>query len=387
MSKRFIAFILLIVAILLVGCGSHHQVAPSPTPVVSETPAPTPTTKPFPVTPSPSPTITPTPSPSPTVMPTVTPVPTIAPSIFPVITKSPTDETVNEGGECYFVARYENATIAVWHFVSPDGQTDLTYIGAQEQFKPVEIIDGMYSTLHLKNIPYSLNGWKVYCKYSNSNGSAVTKMALITVIPAPAPTIIPAPTATPVPTIEPTPVPTPIPTIEPTPIPTPIPTVEPTPTPEPTVEPTSTPEPTFVPSPDGQQILKDEFEKTATEWAEKILDTYKEAEEEAKEKEEEFVNENYLTEYEIDTETFTLTITYDVTEQMLDNIKNNIDIKRYEDKKEITLAESTIELLDLNFEDIQNMEHCIIHLMVEDEEYYTLDLITNEIIYVKRISE
>lgn len=377
MSKRFIAFVLLIVAILLVGCGSHHQVAPSPTPVVSETPAPTPTTKPFPVTPSPSPTITPTPSPSPTVMPTVTPVPTIAPSIFPVITKSPTDETVNEGGECYFVARYENATIAVWHFVSPDGQTDLTYIGAQEQFKPVEIIDGMYSTLHLKNIPYSLNGWRVYCKYSNSNGSAVTKMALITVIPAPTPTIIPAPTATPIPTIEPTPAPTPIPTVEPTPVPTP----------EPTVEPTSTPEPILIPSPDGQQILKDEFEETATEWIEQILDDYKKAEEEAKEKEEEFVNENYLTEYEIDSETFTLTITYDVTEQMIDNIKNNIDIKRYEDKKEITLAESTIELLELNFEDIQNMEHCVIHLMVEDEEYYTLDLITNEIIYVKRISE
>ena len=52
-----------------------------------------------------------------------------------------------------FIANYEDATIAVWHFVSPDGQIDMTYTGAQEFFAPVEIIDGMYSTMQLKNIP------------------------------------------------------------------------------------------------------------------------------------------------------------------------------------------------------------------------------------------
>ena len=43
---------------------------------------------------------------------------------LPVVTKSPTDETVNEGGHAEFVARFENAVWAVWHFVSPDGETD-----------------------------------------------------------------------------------------------------------------------------------------------------------------------------------------------------------------------------------------------------------------------
>lgn len=362
LNKKYIiiSIFLIIIALIVVGCViKDFNTRPTPTPIPTITPntTPIPTTTPYIVTPTPKPTPTAAPSPTPTIQPTPNPTPT---SIFPVITKSPTDETVEEGGECYFIARYENATIAVWHFVSPDGQTDLTYIGAQEQFKPVEILNGMYSDLHLKNIPYSMNGWKVYCKYSNANGSAVTKTALITVIPAP---------ATPVPTAEPTPTPTPVPTVEPTPIPT--------------SEPTPSPEPTFVPSPDMNEILKTEFTESSMTWVEAIFEEYKVAEEEALEKDEEFVNENYLTEYEVDTEDFTLTITYDVTEEMFQNIIDNINIKRYEDKKEITLAESAMELLKINLDDIQHMQHCILILVHNDIEYYQLDLITYEILFIK----
>ena len=372
LNKKYIiiSIFLIIVTLIVVGCViKDFNTRPTPTPIPTITPnitsTPAPTVTPYEVTPTPKPSPTVTPSPIPTTQPTPNPTPT---SIFPIITKSPTDETVEEGGECYFVAKYENATIAVWHFVSPDGQTDLTYVGAQEQFKPVEILNGMYSDLHLKNIPYSMNGWKVYCKYSNANGSAITKTALITVIPAP---------ATPVPTVEPTPAPT----VEPTPTPTPVPIVEPTP------EPTPSPEPTFVPSPDMNEILKAEFTESSMSWAEVILEEYRLAEEEALKKDEEFVNENYLIGYEVDAENFTLTITYDVTEEMLQKIIDNIDIKRYEDKKEITLAESAMELLKIDLSNIQNMEHCILILVNNDIEYYQLDLVTNEILYIKRESE
>ena len=121
-------------------------------------------------------------------MPIQTPEPTTEESptpelLPPVITKSPTDETVEEGGSCWFVAKYKNAEIAVWHFVSPDGQSDLTYEAAQKAFPNMEILNGMYSNMQLKNIPYAANGWRVYCRYSNASGYVDTGTALITVLP------------------------------------------------------------------------------------------------------------------------------------------------------------------------------------------------------------
>ena len=118
---------------------------------------------------------------------TVTPATTGAgTSALPVITKDPTDETVNEGGECWFIANYSNALYAVWHFISPDGLTDYRYDApaVPTQFPGLKIENGMYSNLHLSNIPYALNGWRVTCEYSNSYGSTRTKTATVNVLPA-----------------------------------------------------------------------------------------------------------------------------------------------------------------------------------------------------------
>ena len=63
------------------------------------------------------------PKPDVTLYPAVTVTPTStggSTSSLPVITKDPTDETVNEGGECWFIANYSNALYAVWHGVSVD---------------------------------------------------------------------------------------------------------------------------------------------------------------------------------------------------------------------------------------------------------------------------
>lgn len=213
MKKRIVLFFAILMLLMLTACGSRKSKpvvvnpvsTPSQTAAVSPTPAPTEipvvVTTPTPV---PSETPTPKPSPTPTPKPTAAPKPTPTPTPkLPVITKSPTDETVEEGGSCYFVAKYENATIAVWHFLSPDGQTDLTYEAAQKKFDTMEIINGMYSTMQLKNIPYAANGWRVYCRYSNNNGYTDTKTALITVKenPNPTPTPTPTPTTSPVPVV------------------------------------------------------------------------------------------------------------------------------------------------------------------------------------------
>ena len=98
---------------------------------------------------------------------------------YPVVTKNPTDESVEEGGSCWFVAYYENAIWAVWHFVSPDGRVDLPYDQINTFYPKLEVTKGYASTTQLKNIPLELNGWKVYCRFSNEVGITDTSMATI----------------------------------------------------------------------------------------------------------------------------------------------------------------------------------------------------------------
>ena len=187
-----------VLASMLTGCSLLRRNAPgaavtvtetaTPTPVAVQTPVatPVPTPTPTPVatpTPTPAPTPTPTPvaTPTPTPAPTPTPTPKPAVSNLPVITKSPTDETVPVGGKCQFVAKYENAKWAEWHFVSPDGTRDIDYVAAQKEFPNLKIVNGYAKDMTLDNIPEALNGWKVYCRFSNDSGSANTEKAKITV--------------------------------------------------------------------------------------------------------------------------------------------------------------------------------------------------------------
>ena len=187
------------------------SVSPEPSPVVIITPTPTK-----------SPAIpTPTPAPTPAPVPSALPSPTPEKSKLPIITKNPTDETVKAGGSCMFIAKYENAIWARWHFVSPDGKVDIQYDAIGTKFPDLVVIRGDYSDMRLQNIPYELNGWRVYCRYSNNDGYVDTKTALITVQQAPAPTATPTPVPTPTPTPAPAPTPDPAPIPEPTPEPTP----------------------------------------------------------------------------------------------------------------------------------------------------------------------
>ena len=222
-------------------CGSKNK-EPEPTPSVIYiyvTPVPT-ATPVIPVTPQPTATPTPTPQPTATPVPTeppATPSPTPAPSNPPVVTKSPTDERLSEGGTCLFVARADDAASLAWHFVSPDGKTDVAYDAIGSYFPSLSISGSRETTLRLSNVPAGMNGWRVYCRFSNSYGSVSSGQAIVSVTaaPTPKPTDTPKPTATPAPTKAPTPAtPTPTPAPTPTPTPTPAPTPTPTPAPAPT---------------------------------------------------------------------------------------------------------------------------------------------------------
>lgn len=143
------------------------------------TPAPT-------VAPTPVPTETPAPTPTPVPTPVPTPEPSLIPGA-PIVYKQPTDETVKEGGSCWFVTRQEKANLARWRFLSPDGQTDLQYDEIGDRFPGLQVLQGQYDSMKLVNIPYELNGWRFYCRFTNKIGSTDSAPAMVTVTKADAP--------------------------------------------------------------------------------------------------------------------------------------------------------------------------------------------------------
>ena len=190
MKKQLLLILCLILALLALTACARREKAPE---VVNITAAPTPdpiptaapTLAPTPVpTPVPTPAPTPVPTPVPTLPPTPAPTPVQVIANVPRITKNPTDETVAAGGKCQFVTRYENAELAEWHFVSPDGSMDVSYLALLDQFPGLKIIGGNTKDLTLEGIPEALNGVRVYCRFSNSAGSVNTGTALITVLPS-----------------------------------------------------------------------------------------------------------------------------------------------------------------------------------------------------------
>ena len=112
---------------------------------------------------------------------------TPAPANYPRVTKDPTGETVDVGGKCQFVTRYENAKNAEWHFVSPDGSRNLDYVQAQKEFPTLKIKGGNTKDMTLESIPETLNGWKVYCRFSNDYGAVNSGSAQISIRGAKAP--------------------------------------------------------------------------------------------------------------------------------------------------------------------------------------------------------
>ena len=212
MKKRLFLILCLILALTpLTACGAKQKTpevvtvavapttTPQPAPTAAPSFAPVPSFAPTPV-PTPYPTMQPTPfpTPMPTPYPTIAPTPfpsyapTVPPSNLPRITKNPSDETVTAGGWCQFVTRYENAVLAEWHFVSPDGTLDVTYKDVQNQFPALGIIGGNTKDLTLENIPAALNGCRVYCRFSNAYGAVNTASALLTVKSVPGVTPAPA---------------------------------------------------------------------------------------------------------------------------------------------------------------------------------------------------
>lgn len=118
-------------------------------------------------------TITPNTSPKPSATP--------KPNEPPVITKHPTGETVEPGGEAKFIARADFADEFVWRIVSKDTTNTITAKEAPSYFSGLQVSGTDTDTLVLSNIPTSMNGWSVECRFKNANGSSFTTGAVISV--------------------------------------------------------------------------------------------------------------------------------------------------------------------------------------------------------------
>lgn len=99
----------------------------------------------------------------------------------PVITKNPTGETVEAGGTAQFVARADNADSFVWRIVSADTTNTIPAKDASYYFSGLEVSGADTERLTLSNIPKSLNGWAIECKFTNAAGSSYTTGAIVRV--------------------------------------------------------------------------------------------------------------------------------------------------------------------------------------------------------------
>lgn len=170
-KKLFLILCIALSLLMLTACG-RKQKTPEKIPVDTSTPMPT-------AIPTPIPTATPSPTPEPTKAPVSTPTPVQIP--LPKISKEPADETVTANGRCTFIAQCDNAALAEWHFISPDGSLDVSYSVVQNQFPALKITGGNTKELKLEGVPELFNGVRVYCKFSNEAGTVNTSSAKITV--------------------------------------------------------------------------------------------------------------------------------------------------------------------------------------------------------------
>ena len=112
------------------------------------------------------------------------------------ITKNPTDEVRLAGGIAYFTSAATGYDKLTWNFESPDKKA-VTVKEFQTRF-PYAVVEGENTTtLTVKNVSADMNGWAVYCTFSNGETEVNTTLAFfyVTVSTFPA-TPAPRPTST-----------------------------------------------------------------------------------------------------------------------------------------------------------------------------------------------
>ena len=101
----------------------------------------------------------------------------------PVVTKDPADADVEEGAGASFTADAKYTQKYQWQLISPEGVT-YTPQQAQDSFPPLQISGADSKTVELQNIPVTLDGYQILCKFT-AGETVSSKAALIRVTPRP----------------------------------------------------------------------------------------------------------------------------------------------------------------------------------------------------------
>lgn len=94
----------------------------------------------------------------------------------PDILTHPDPQIVIEGGRCVFEASAKGETGITWRLQSPDGRQDYPFTDAPKHFRGLTVSGKNSDKLSLSNIPGEMDGWLVYCRYSNKAGRVDTDM-------------------------------------------------------------------------------------------------------------------------------------------------------------------------------------------------------------------
>lgn len=97
----------------------------------------------------------------------------------PTVSKSPSDETVEAGGSCSFIARADVETHIDWYF-NDTADKEYDCADAKKALPELRLKGEKDEKIILSKIPIEMDGWKIFCVFVNDKGeSTETKKATI----------------------------------------------------------------------------------------------------------------------------------------------------------------------------------------------------------------
>ena len=97
------------------------------------------------------------------------------------ITEQPETQTVKAGGTVTFSVEAKNVgkSAITWHFISPDGQEDVTGRKLAERFSGLRVKNPNNQHIKLSRVPEEMHGWEVYCHLGKASAGVDTERALL----------------------------------------------------------------------------------------------------------------------------------------------------------------------------------------------------------------
>ncbi len=97
------------------------------------------------------------------------------------VTGQPETQTVKAGGSVTFSVKAKGVgnSAITWHFISPDGQEDITGKKLSARFSGLKVIKPNSQNIQLKKVPEEMHGWSVYCHLGKSSAGVDTEPALL----------------------------------------------------------------------------------------------------------------------------------------------------------------------------------------------------------------